>query len=291
MLKDVEKFWSSNPCNSSLGISQDRLRWFQEIEADRYGNEPHILGITNFAEFQGKSVLEVGCGVGTDGRRFAQAGARYVGINLDNGSARYSREAMDIFHFHAPILQMDAERLGFTEVSFDHVYSFGVIHHSPNPEKIVSEIFRVLKPGGTLTIMLYNRRSINYYFEILFVRKLFRFLLVPASSPGILSRMLGLNEEKLRRHREIMVSETMTPERWVSINTDGPDCPLARVYSKAEGTDLLERNGFTDIKTCVRFFDKRHYGRLSKLFSPKAVRWLGNRWGWHLVLKAQKPIT
>lgn len=289
MLKDVEKFWSSNPCNSSLGKSGDRLRWFQEIEADRYANEPHILEITDFAEFRNKSVLEIGCGVGTDGRRFVHAGARYTGVNLDNGSARYSREAMDIFCLTASILQMDAERLAFRDACFDHVYSFGVIHHSPHPEKIVAGVHRALKPGGTVTIMLYNRRSINYYFEIMFVRKIFRFLLVLASAPRILSKLLGLNEEKLRRHREIMVSETMTPERWVSINTDGPDCPLARVYSRAEGTRLLEENGFTNVETSVHFFDKRHYGKLSKFFTPALVRWLGNRWGWHLILKAKKP--
>lgn len=289
MLKDVEKFWSANPCNSSLGKSRDRLRWFQEIEADRYANEPHILEITNFEEFREKSVLEIGCGVGTDGRRFAHAGANYIGINLDNGSARLSREAMDIFCLPAKILQMDAERPAFKDGSFDHVYSFGVIHHSPHPEKIVSGIHRLLKPGGTITIMLYNRRSINYYFEIMFVRKIFRILLIPASAPRVFSRLVGLSEEKLRRHREIMVGETMTPERWVSINTDGPDCPLARVYSRAEGTELLESHGFSGVETCVRFFDKRHYGRLSKFFSPAVVRWLGDRWGWHLILKAEKP--
>src|SRR6266481_7746186 len=71
----------------------------------------------------------------------------------------------DIFMFGLPGRFETAnaeEKLPFADNTFDHVYSFGVIHHSPAPERIASEIHRVLKKGGTFTVMLYNRSSINY---------------------------------------------------------------------------------------------------------------------------------
>jgi hypothetical protein len=98
-----------------------------------------------------------------------------------------------------------------------------------------------------------------------------------------------VSEQKLARHREILLTERMTPERWISINTDGPDCPLSRVYASGEGRELLARAGFTDVKARSFFFNKRHYGVAGRFIPDAVADALGRRWGWHLWLEGAKP--
>src|SRR5262249_48013185 len=136
------------------------------------------------------------------------------------------------------------KQLPFQDASFDHVYSFGVIHHSPTPERIVREIHRVLRRGGTCTVMLYNRTSINYYIEIMFLRKLFRWLLLPALAPRLIAAITGFDRWKLEGHREALIKKgKLSAEQWVSMNTDGPFCPLARVYDRHAAVALFEPFG------------------------------------------------
>ncbi|QOX78545.1 class I SAM-dependent methyltransferase [Trichlorobacter lovleyi] len=288
-LKDVEKFWSANPCGSDNSILAERKAYFNEIERKRYDFIRHIPIIARFNEFTNKKVLEVGCGVGTDGRQFAKNGAIYTGINLDEGSVSLAKEAFLVFGLSGEIRKMNAEQMEFENAIFDHIYSCGVIHHSPNTEKIVSEMFRVLKPGGTIHVMIYNRTSINYYFEIMFLRKIFRYLLLPPTAPKIISTITGFSEYKLRRHQEILTGEHMNKQKWLSINTDGPDCPLAKVYSKQEAQKLFENSGFKDIVNYVRFFDKSHYSHLGKLIPDSFAEQIGKLFGWCRWIEARKP--
>lgn len=286
----VASFWGSAPCGSDTSSATDRRNYFLEIERERYHHEPHIPEIARFAEYSKKRVLEVGCGVGTDGRQFAAAGADYTGINVDVGSTLLAREGFELFQVPGTVLKMNGEKLEFEDATFDHVYSFGVIHHSPDTQQMVREMYRVLKPGGTVQVMVYYRDSINYRFEIMFLRKIMRHMLRPRWAPALVSRAIGLNRKKLERHREIMMQGATTPERWLSINTDGPDCPLAKVYSKNEAKALFDQAGFTGLKIRVRFFDARHYGKLGRLFPSAFTRFLGKHWGWHLIVDARKPV-
>jgi SAM-dependent methyltransferase len=288
-IEAVEAFWSANPCESDLARASDRRQYFEQIERIRYSHHAYIPPLVHFEAFAAKRVLEIGCGIGTDGRRFAKAGAIYTGVNLDEGSTQLARESFALFGLPGTIVKMNAESLGFADSSFDHVYSMGVIHHSPNPQRILREAFRVLAPGGTLRIMVYHRSSINYHVNIMLLRRGFRYLLVPRSAPRVISRVTGLSESKLARHRHILLTERMDKERWISINTDGPDCPLSRVYTRAEGVELVRRAGFRDVSSCIRFFDRRHYGFLGRLIPTAVGEALGRRWGWHLWLEAVKP--
>ena len=288
-LSEVAAFWSAHPCNSALSTAADRREYFSDIENRRYVAEPHIPAVARFGYFEGKDVLEIGCGVGTDGRRFSACGAKYIGINLDSGSTTLAREAFTVFGLPGRVEQMNAEQIEFPDSSFDHVYSFGVLHHSPQPIAIARQMMRVLRPGGTFTVMLYNRNSINYRLEIMGLRKVMRHILRPRGAPGIIARLTGLDAAKLERHRQILMEGHMTPERWVSINTDGPDCPLARVYNRREAVELFEKAGFIDLRSTVKFFDARHYGRLGRLIPPALVEVLGNRWGWHRMVEGRKP--
>jgi hypothetical protein len=146
----------------------------------------------------------------------------------------------------------------------------------------------VLKPHGTVTAMLYNRTSINYYVEIMFLRKLGRLLLRPQGAPALMARTLGLPRAKLERHRaHLLRIPHPTREQWVSMNTDGPDCPLARVYSAEEARALFE--GFDDVETEVHLFDRSHWPYLRRLISDRVAEVIGARFGWNRIVRATKP--
>lgn len=284
-IEDVRSFWDANPCGSRNSGRADRRVYFEEIARVRYALEPHVPEVARFEAHTGRDVLEIGCGIGTDGLRLALGGARYVGVDLSPISITLAREQFALFGAAGRIEVADAEALPFEAESFDHVFSFGVIHHSPDTEAIVREIHRVLRPGGTFTVMIYNRSSINYRLEILVLRRLLRPLLLVPAGPALLSRVLGLDEAKLRHHRELM-SRPIEREAWLSMNTDGPDCPLAKVYDRCEALELFA--AFEDVETDVRFFNRGHWGPFGRLLPGAVAEALGRRWGWHRIVRGRK---
>jgi ubiquinone/menaquinone biosynthesis C-methylase UbiE len=287
-VRQVQAFWDANPCGSTLSDNQDRIGYFAEIEARRYTHEPHIPHIARFDEFEGERVLEIGTGVGTDGLQFRKNGAQYFGLDLTLAGQRLTQEQFELAGHAGNFTVGNGELLPIADDTFDHIYTFGVIHHSPSTETIVDEMYRVLKPGGTFCVMVYNRSSINYYLEIMFLRKVFRLMLYPGFMPKTLSKILGLDANKLERHRKLLLDRrNISKEEWISMNTDGPECPLAKVYNKTEALRMFKR--FTNTRTEVHFFDRTHWPVIGKLI-PKAVAIkLGRRWGWHRIVTGQKP--
>jgi ubiquinone/menaquinone biosynthesis C-methylase UbiE len=288
-VEDVQAFWNANPCQSRLSRAQDRFQYFQEISERRYGRrEWHVPTIAKFDAFRGKDVLEIGCSIATDGLEFAKNGANYVGVDLTPASLELARERFDLFGVRGRFETANAEeRLPFADDSFDHIYSFGVIHHSPAPEKIVRELHRVLKKGGTFTVMLYNRSSINYYVEIMFLRKLFRWLLLPGFMPQVLSAITGFDRWKLEGHQKILRErKNLSKQDWISMNTDGPYCPLARVYSHREAADLFR--DFQDVRQEVWEFNVEHWSFIGRAIPNGLAKWIGRHWGWHRIIYGQK---
>jgi ubiquinone/menaquinone biosynthesis C-methylase UbiE len=287
-ITDVKTFWDGNPCQSDLSSEQDRRKYFEDISRKRYqGREWHVPAVAKFSAFRGKDVLEVGCSIATDGLEFAKNGARYVGVDLTPKSIELAKERFNLFGAPGQFEVANAEkRLPFPNDSFDHVYSFGVIHHSPIPESIVREIHRVLRPGGTLTVMLYNRNSINYYIEIMFLRRIFRWCLLPAFMPGLLATVTGFDRWKLEGHRETL-RKKITKEQWISMNTDGPFCPLARVYDRREAAILFK--DFANVRQEVWEFNVDHWSFIGRAIPTSVAKWIGRRWGWHRMIYARKP--
>ena len=283
----VRNFWSDKPCDSELS-DRDQLsrEYFLEIERERYALQPHILEILSKIDWRGKRVLEIGTGVGTDARNIIGRGGIYTGINVDRGSTEATSRALSLFSLPGTVLQCDATALVFPDATFDVVYSFGVLHHVPEAGGAVAGIRRVLRPGGELLVMLYNRASINYLVEIMFLRKLgVRLLSVPGAM-ALLQR-LGFPRGKLERHRELRrQGEGMTDEEWLSRNTDGPDNPYSRVYGANEAAELFA--AFRILNNEVHFFDHRHWGALGRLLPGNARRALSRHWGWHRIVYARK---
>ena len=286
-ITDVKAYWDANPCQSDLSTQTERRRYFEEISDKRFNRrEWHVPTVAAFQAYRGKNVLEVGCSIATDGLEFAKNGANYTGVDLTPNAIEIARERFALFGMPGRFEVANAEEcLPFPNESFDHVYSFGVIHHSPTPERIVREIHRVLRTGGTFTVMLYNRSSINYYIEIMFLRKLFRHLLAPKFMPRFLASISGFDRWKLEGHREAL-SKIMTEEQWISMNTDGPYCPLARVYHYGQAAVLFK--DFIDVRQEVWEFNVEHWSFIGRAIPDSVAKWIGRRWGWHRMIYGAK---
>jgi ubiquinone/menaquinone biosynthesis C-methylase UbiE len=160
----VREYWNRRPCNirhsnQPIGTKE----YFDEVEARKYFVEPHIPDFAEFERWRDKKVLEIGCGIGTDTINFARHGAAVTVAELSDESLRIAQQRAEVFGLSDKIdfYNGNAEELpSFVPVQLhDLIYSFGVIHHSPHPEKILAEATEYLKPGGTLKVMVYNRRS------------------------------------------------------------------------------------------------------------------------------------
>jgi len=160
----VRSYWEREPCGSSRTITADSprmsLSWFERIEDSRYEVEPFIHSVAQFTRYHGKKILEIGVGAGTDHLQWARAGAQCYGVDLTDAAIEITRARLLMYGFESNLQRVDAEVLPFPDESFDLVYSWGVIHHSAHPERIIKEIKRVLKPGGKYIGMMYNRHSI-----------------------------------------------------------------------------------------------------------------------------------
>lgn len=158
----IKNYWNNRPCNlnhSTLQIGSKE--YFDEVERKKHFVEPHILEFADFSSYNNKKVLEIGCGLGTAAVNFIRNKANYYGIELSDKSLELTKKRLEVYNLSGKLYNINAETdLTFVGLdSFDLIYSFGVIHHSPNPEKIVKNVYKLLKPGGTFKLMLYAENS------------------------------------------------------------------------------------------------------------------------------------
>ena len=139
-------------------------QWFNELSYKRYDRYyPYLKTESEFEHHRGEEVLEIGCGIGTDLVEFAKGGALVTGTDLGPDQVMLTKLNFDLRGLpYREIKEANAENLPFPNGSFDLVYSIGVIHHVANPEKAVSEIFRVLKPDGKAIVLVYARGWKHY---------------------------------------------------------------------------------------------------------------------------------
>lgn len=133
--------------------------FFKELADYRYDKLNYLPALVHFAEYTGKDVLEIGCGVGIDLLRFAQGGARVTGIDFSSTAIDLATKNFAIAGLEANLLVMDGESMDFGDRSFDLVYAHGVLQYTADPQRMAREIYRVLRPGGRAIVMMYNRIS------------------------------------------------------------------------------------------------------------------------------------
>jgi ubiquinone/menaquinone biosynthesis C-methylase UbiE len=156
--EEVRDFWNADPCGSRyLGDRAD----FEAHARARYRLEPYIHEFAGFAQSAGKRVLEVGVGTGADYLEWLKAGAQATGVDLSSTSLEQAKRRCDVAGYAPDLRISDAEHLPFPDDTFDIVYSYGVMHHSPDTPQCLREAGRVLKPGGALRIMIYHHPSLT----------------------------------------------------------------------------------------------------------------------------------
>jgi SAM-dependent methyltransferase len=121
-------------------------------EEERYSTYPWLYEVAEFRKHHGEEVLEIGCGTGSDLLQFAKHGALATGIDLTTRHVELARKRVGAI---AIVREADARNLPLEDESFDYVYSHGVLHHTDEPEQVVREMFRVLRPGGRINVHVY----------------------------------------------------------------------------------------------------------------------------------------
>lgn len=161
-LDHVRDYWNRRPCNLRHGTAALGTReFFDQVEARKYRVEPHIPAFSEFEKWRGKKVLEIGCGLGTAAVSFARAGADYTAIELSDESLKLARQRFAVYGLKGEFYSGNAEELSQVVPleTYDLIYSFGVIHHAPHPEKIVAEVRKFMGPKSEFRLMLYARNS------------------------------------------------------------------------------------------------------------------------------------
>jgi ubiquinone/menaquinone biosynthesis C-methylase UbiE len=249
--KDIKKYWEQS---TPMSFVRENLS-YEEKRNFRYSLQDYMCGVFRFNDFAGKSVLEIGCGAGIDSAEFARNGASVTSADLTWRGAKLTYDLLTQNNLTAKVIQCDARALPFKNESFDCAYSFGVLHHFPDMEMALAEIYRVLKPGGQVMVMLYHRDSILYAYSIIYWR--------------------GIKEGKLG---------TLTPEQLLSLYSERNEgCPYTRAYSKEEAIGLFSK-WFSNIITEVHYnvLDLPDQRKVKIDVPPEYAL------GWHLVLKAEK---
>jgi 2-polyprenyl-3-methyl-5-hydroxy-6-metoxy-1,4-benzoquinol methylase len=214
-------WWNKTPMSydwrDKITLQEGTREFFDEVDARFFGassfyRTPQPFGrLIPFEKLHGKRVLEIGCGLGLHSQLIAQAGARLTSIDLTPRAVGLTQERLNLKGIQSDVRVMDAENMEFEENEFDFVWWWGVIHHSAQTERIVSEVFRVLKPTGEFRSMVYHKRSLN--------------------ALAMMTR--GLLTGKFFRG--------MSTEDVFNFYADGYS---ARFYSAAEFGSMLSRHGF-----------------------------------------------
>ena len=164
----VKQYWNDRPCNirhSNLEVGTKE--YFEEVSKRKYFVESHILEFAEFEKYNNKRVLEVGCGIGTAAHSFIENGAIYEGIDLSEKSIEVAKKRLEVFQLKGDVYVENIENI--TEFqstrlnTYDLVYSFGVLHHTPNIDVAIDNIWNLLKDGGEFKLMLYAKNSLKYF--------------------------------------------------------------------------------------------------------------------------------
>jgi len=264
--QETQKQWDADPCGATTAgeLETGSREFFEKIEAERYGPyAPWLPEAMAFDSAGGLRVLEIGPGLGTDHARFARAGARLFCLDLTRRHLALTLRRFGIDGLQTRATWGDAETLPFQDASFDLVYSFGVLHHTPDTAGALRETHRVLKPGGRAIITLYHRHSLFYWWHTILFR--------------------GVIQAGLRRGYRQLLSEIeyRSPE--------SKAVPLVKVFSRSECRTLF--SSFSRVCLRTDHIDVNHAIPFVPSSSPRVRRLLeriGRRWGWYVTVFAGK---
>jgi SAM-dependent methyltransferase len=156
----IREYWNKHIHDLEIARHPVGTReFFEELEIYRFGKLEYLPRVVGFSRYNGKQLLEVGCGLGIDLVRFAHHGAIVTGVDLAEVAVGLARKNVQLHGVRGDIQTMDGEHLQFPDQSFDVVYAHGVLQYCQDPAAMIGEIYRVLKPRGQAILMVYNRYS------------------------------------------------------------------------------------------------------------------------------------
>ena len=234
LLEKVHDHWATETCGTRGIDSSDRVHFFADLEAERYQLEPYIRTFARFERGAGKDVLEIGVGAGTDHVQWARAGANLSGIDLTQEGVDLARERLALEGLDSNLQVANAESLPFDDDSFDIVYSYGVLHHSPNTAGCIREVHRVLRPGGTALIMVYNLYS--------------------WAALNLWALQCAAKGKPFRSPRQAIF--------------DHMESPGTKAYTRAEVLDLMSDFDIQSVEAALQGGDLLHMRRSAKYQSP-----------------------
>ncbi len=253
---EVRSYWNAQPCGTQFtSLPWGSREFFADVERGRYASHPFLPEVAEFKAFAGKRLLEVGCGLGTDLIQFARACASVTGVDLTPQSIELVKTRFALEGLPVDARVSDAENLPFADESFDVVYSFGVLHHTPDTERAIREVHRVLKPGGRIIIMLYHLNSMRMW--------------------------LGT---PLHRFKQLLETGDFRKgaEDWIRVY-DGAQNPLGKAYTQRDMERMFA--AFHDRKYSVHHPIRES---LPPIVSAVSQRLLAPWCGFFLVIKARK---
>ncbi|MFN3386376.1 MAG: class I SAM-dependent methyltransferase [Candidatus Thermochlorobacter sp.] len=260
----AKKLWNNDPCGAVYAreFEQGTKEFYEKVEAYRYNDyAPWIKKFVPFSEFKGKKVLEIGAGLGTDLLQFARAGAFCTDLDLSETHLELAQKRFALYGFTGTFVLGDAENLPFDDSSFDGVFSNGVLHHTPNTQKAIDEVYRVLKPNGKAMIMLYHKQSFFYWYHLVFGKGIV----------GGLYRKGFTTQDLLNRFVEYTESDAL---------------PLVKCYTKAECKQMFSKFKSIDLKVCQ--FTKSDIPYIGKFTPQFIIDALGSVIGWNIYITAVK---
>jgi SAM-dependent methyltransferase len=159
----VKNYWEVASCGEYLYLQGTQLADYEHQARERYWLEPCIPPFAQFAQYRDRRVLEIGVGAGADHEQFALAGADLTGVDLTDRAIGHAKRRLGLRGLSSELRRRSAEQLDFADDSFDLVYSWGVLHVTPDTPKAIGEVLRVLKPGGEAKVMIYHKCSFVGY--------------------------------------------------------------------------------------------------------------------------------
>lgn len=162
-LAAVRDYWEAASCGEDLYLQGTELADYEQQTRERYRLEPCIPSFARFERYRARRVLEIGVGAGADHEQFALAGADLTGVDLTARAIAHAKRRLKLRGLLSELRRCSAEALDFDDDSFDLVYSWGVLHVTPNTQQAIREVLRVLKPQGEAKVMIYHKYSFVGY--------------------------------------------------------------------------------------------------------------------------------
>ena len=156
----IQKYWNERIHDLEMTSHEPGTpEFFADLDEYRFDKLRYLPKLVDFFGHQGRRLLEVGCGIGTDLVRFAKGGAHAVGVDFSSTALDLAQKNADSSAVSVELHLANGEDLPFEDGSFDVVYAHGVLQYTADPGKMVSECRRVLAPDGEAIFMVYNRIS------------------------------------------------------------------------------------------------------------------------------------